>query len=52
MLADMNCTPAPFVYVKATEIPEIPPGKLFLRKVAPAATVDLRQALHARWPHA
>jgi hypothetical protein len=51
MLADMNRAPAPFVYTNAAEIPEIPPGKLFLRKIDPAAAVDLRQALQARWPH-
>ena len=52
MLADMNRTPAPFVYTNAAEIPKIPPGKLFLRKIDQAAAVDLRLALQARWSHA
>lgn len=51
MLADMSRMPAPFIYTTSSEIPEIPPGKLFLRKIDPAAAVHLSQALQVRWSH-
>lgn len=49
MLADMTRQPAPFVYHAYAELPAIPPGKLFVRKVVDAAAAEFMRRLAANW---
>lgn len=48
MLTDMTRTPVPFVYRSIDEIPRDAPGKLFIRKIDPAAAVPVMEGLRAR----
>jgi hypothetical protein len=48
MLTDMTRTPVPFIYRSIDEIPQDPPGKLFVRKIDPAAAGPIMAGLRTR----
>jgi hypothetical protein len=49
MLTDVSREPAPFVFRTLDEPPPIPPGKLFLRKIADDAAAAVIAQLESRW---
>ena len=49
MLTDMTRTPAPFVFHSCEELPAIPAGKLFVRKVADGAAAEVMRRLAGSW---
>lgn len=49
MLTDMSREPAPFAFRALEEVPPVPPGKLFVRKIADEAAANLIAQLEARW---
>jgi hypothetical protein len=49
MLTDMTRQPAPFVFQAFEELPAIPPGKFFVRKVADTAATECMRRLAASW---
>lgn len=51
MLTDATRVPAPYVYRSLAELPSIPAGKLFLRKVDDAAGASLMRELRTNWAH-
>lgn len=49
VLTDMTREPSPFVYHSLDQIPRDAPGKLFIRKIAPASAKPIMEGLMARW---
>jgi len=51
MLTDATRVPSPFVFRSLAELPSIPVGKLFLRKVDGAAGLSMMRELQNSWSH-
>jgi hypothetical protein len=49
MLTDVTRVPAPFVFRNCSEIPTLPEGKLFVRKVSDEAAKSVMQQLALTW---
>jgi hypothetical protein len=52
MLTDVTRNPVPFVFRSLDELPAVPAGKLFLRKIADDAAGSMMRELESRWNNA
>lgn len=50
MLTDMTRVPAPYVFRSLEEVPPLPEGKLFLRKIGDAAAFAFMRQVTSTWP--